>query len=203
MSSNSPLLDFHPIVREWFVKTFREPSPPQRLGWPSISAGRNTLILSPTGSGKTLAAFLWAINHLVEQRLSDRLVAGVRILYISPLKALGNDIFRNLDRPLEGIRREAQAAGLKLPDIRTAIRTGDTPQAKRQGMIKHPPDILITTPESLYLMLTSKVARRMFRTVQYVIVDEIHSLCANKRGVHISLSLERLSAVADQDFVRI
>ena len=203
MPLNDSLHGFHPIVREWFTKTFREPSPPQRLGWPSISSGQHTLILAPTGSGKTLAAFLWAINHLVEQHLNERLFPGVRILYISPLKALGNDIFRNLEQPLEGIRKEAQAIGLKLPTIHTAIRTGDTPQAKRQTMLKHPPDILITTPESLYLMLTSKLARKMFHTVQYVILDEIHSLCGNKRGVHLSLSLERLSAVAEQEFVRI
>jgi ATP-dependent Lhr-like helicase len=203
MSTSNPLSSFHPIVRQWFEHSFGEPSPPQRLGWPSISAGRNTLILAPTGSGKTLAAFLWGINHLVEQHLGEELQPGVRILYISPLKALNNDIERNLQAPLEGIKAEARRAAVHLPTLRTGVRTGDTPQAKRVAMVKHPPDILITTPESLYLMLTSKQARKIFRTVQYVIVDEIHSLCGNKRGVHLSLSLERLQLIAVQEFVRI
>ena len=203
MPSHPVLTDFHPTVREWFERTFGEPTPPQVLGWPSISGGKHTLILAPTGSGKTLAAFLWAINHLVEQHLSEELEPGVRILYVSPLKALNNDIERNLESPLQGIRDEAHRTGLKLPAIRSAVRTGDTPQARRTAMLKHPPDILITTPESLYLMLTSKQARNMFRTVQYVIIDEIHSVCANKRGVHLSLSLERLQEIAQQEVIRI
>ncbi len=203
MVPKSPLHDFHPVVRQWFVETFGEPSPPQILGWPSISSGQHTLILAPTGSGKTLAAFLWAINHLVEQHLQEELAPGVRILYVSPLKALNNDIERNLEVPLRGIKTQAHNSGLKLPTIRTGVRTGDTPQSKRASMLKHPPDILITTPESLYLMLTSKQARKMFTTVQYVIVDEIHSICSNKRGVHLSITLERLAAVAEQDFLRI
>ncbi|MEK9137756.1 MAG: DEAD/DEAH box helicase, partial [Bacteroidota bacterium] len=173
------------------------------MGWPSISSGSHTLILAPTGSGKTLAAFLWAINHLTEQHLMEDLRPGVRILYVSPLKALNNDIERNLEAPLQGIREHARRAALRLPQIRVAVRTGDTPQSKRASMVKHPPDILITTPESLYLMLTSKQARKMFATVQYVIVDEIHSVCGNKRGVHLSLTMERLAAVAEQEFVRI
>jgi len=203
MDQQGTLADFHPAVRDWFVHTYGSPTPPQTLGWPSISSGKNTLILAPTGSGKTLAAFLWAINHLVEQHLSEKLPEGVRILYISPLKALNNDIGRNLEGPLEGIRRAAEEAGLNLPPIRTGIRTGDTPQTARAAMLRKPPDILITTPESLYLMLTSGRARGMFRTVQYVIVDEIHAICGNKRGVHLSLSLERLQEAAEQEFVRI
>jgi ATP-dependent Lhr-like helicase len=203
MLEKDPLEEFHPVVRAWFTKRFREPSPPQLLGWPPISSGQNTLILAPTGSGKTLAAFLWAINHLVEQRLREELPPGVRILYVSPLKALNNDIHRNLEEPLTGIMEEARASSLRLDAIRTEVRTGDTPQSKRQAMLRHPPDILITTPESLYLLLTSAVARKMLRTVQYVIVDEIHSVCGNKRGVHLSLSLERLTAIADQEFARI
>ncbi|HCV43750.1 MAG TPA: hypothetical protein DGH68_09730, partial [Bacteroidetes bacterium] len=203
MPDHPALKDFHPIVRQWFVETFGEPSPPQVLGWPSISSGKNTLILAPTGSGKTLAAFLWAINHLVEQHLREELSPGVRILYVSPLKALNNDIERNLEAPLHGIREQARKAGLKIPVIRTAVRTGDTPQSKRAAMVKLPPDILITTPESLYLMLTSKLARKMFASVQYVIVDEIHSICSNKRGVHLSITLERLAALAEQEFIRI
>ena len=203
MTSRTILDDFHPTVRRWFESTYGTPSPPQVLGWPSISSGKNTLILAPTGSGKTLAAFLWAINHLVEQRLKGDVTPGIRILYVSPLKALSNDIERNLEAPLAGIHEEAHRDGLKLPLIRPAVRTGDTPQHRRAAMLRHPPDILITTPESLYLMLTSRQARKLFTTVQYLIVDEIHSICGNKRGVHLSLTLERLQAVADQEIVRI
>jgi len=198
-----PLRDFHPVVRAWFTKTFAGPTPPQVLGWPSIAAGRNTLVLAPTGSGKTLAAFLWAINHLFEQRLDESLRPGTRILYVSPLKALNNDIQRNLQAPLSGIEGEAERRGLRLTPIRTAVRTGDTPQSQRAAMVRRPPDILITTPESLYIMLTSRRTRPLFATVQYVIVDEIHSVCGNKRGVHLSLSLERLARLADQELVRI
>ncbi len=197
------LREFHPVVRAWFRNTFAEPTPPQVLGWPSIAAGRNTLILAPTGSGKTLAAFLWAINHLFEQHLSESLPSGTRILYVSPLKALNNDIQRNLQAPLEGIEEESRHRGLQVPLIRTAVRTGDTPQSERAAMVRRPPDILITTPESLYLMLTSRRTRSIFSTVQYVIIDEIHSVCGNKRGVHLSLSLERLARLADQEAVRI
>lgn len=200
---NTALQNFHPIVRRWFASAFGRPTPPQVLGWPSIAAGRHTLILAPTGSGKTLAAFLWAINHVAEQHLAERLQPGVRILYVSPLKALNNDIERNLAFPLNGIQAEAERDGLNLPKIRVAVRTGDTPAHRRVSMVKHPPDILITTPESLYLMLTSKQARRTFETVQYIIVDEIHSLCGNKRGVHLSISLERLQQVASQEIIRI
>jgi ATP-dependent Lhr-like helicase len=203
MDPTDTLNEFHPVVRDWFERTYGAPTPPQTLGWPSISAGKHTLILAPTGSGKTLAAFLWAINHLVEQHLRESLPNGVRILYVSPLKALNNDIERNLEGPLAGIRRTASEAGLNLPAIRAGVRTGDTPQSRRAAMQRNPPDILITTPESLYLMLTSARSRRMFRTVQYVIVDEIHAVCGNKRGVHLSLSLERLQEVAEQEFVRI
>ena len=203
MDTSSPLDDFHPVVRDWFERTYGSPTPPQTLGWPCISSGRNTLILAPTGSGKTLAAFLWAINHLVEQHIEGTLPRGVRILYVSPLKALNNDIERNLEGPLGGIRRAAREAGLALPVLRTGVRTGDTPQSRRSAMQKSPPDILITTPESLYLMLTSARTRPIFRTVQYVIIDEIHALCGNKRGVHLSLSLERLQEIAEQEFVRI
>jgi ATP-dependent Lhr-like helicase len=197
------LESFHPLVRRWFLSTYGTPTPPQEQGWPSIAAGNNTLILAPTGSGKTLAAFLWAINHLVEQRLEGNLPPGVRILYVSPLKALNNDIHRNLDGPLEGIVHTAESEGTALPRITSAVRTGDTPSSRRAAMIRTPPDILITTPESLYLMLTSVRPRPMFRTVQYVIVDEIHSLCGNKRGVHLSLTLERLQEIAEQEIVRI
>lgn len=197
------MADFHPAVGRWFARAYGEPSPPQTLGWPEISAGNNTLILAPTGSGKTLAAFLWAINHLVEQHAREALPPGVRILYVSPLKALNNDIERNLEGPLRGIEEEIARDGITIPGIRTAVRTGDTPARERASMIRTPPDILITTPESLYLMVTGMRARPMFRTVQYVIVDEIHAICGNKRGVHLSLTLERLQEIAEQEFVRI
>jgi ATP-dependent Lhr-like helicase len=198
-----PLDPFHPAVRAWFRSTLGEPSPPQTLGWPSIAGGRNTLILAPTGSGKTLAAFLWTFNHLVERRLRGDAPAGVSVLYVSPLKALNNDIHRNLEEPLRGIRAEAEAMGTPFPPITSAVRTGDTSATARTQMLRRPPDILITTPESLYLMLTSPRARGILRTVQFVIVDEIHAVCGNKRGVHLSISLERLAALCDAEFVRI
>ncbi len=181
------------------------------MGWPAIQHGDNTLILSPTGSGKTLAAFLWGIDRIYRQLLAMEAspddptlrVEGVHLLYISPLKALNNDIHRNLQVPLEGISAKAQAMDLAMPEIKTAVRSGDTPQRERQSMLKKPPHILITTPESFYLMLTSPRARELFRSVQTVIVDEIHTLAGNKRGVHLSLSLERLQQLADQPVQRL
>lgn len=203
MTDTTPLARFHPLVRRWFERTYVAPSPPQVLGWPGIAEGKHTLILAPTGSGKTLAAFLWTINRLVEARLNGEPEEGVRVVYVSPLKALNNDIHRNLEEPLRGIRDEAARSGLTLRPITTAVRTGDTPPAARAAMLTSPPDILITTPESLYLMLTSPRARRLFRSVEYCIVDEIHAVCGNKRGVHLSLSLERLAALAEREFTRI
>ncbi len=197
---------FFAPVRSWFLETLGAPTPPQEQGWLPIQRGEHTLILAPTGSGKTLAAFLWGIDQLFRENQEqttggDGIApepgqqpprAGVRLLYISPLKALNNDIERNLRVPLEGIREQATRQGVALPELRVAVRTGDTPSHARAAMWKKPPHILITTPESLYLMLTSPRAREMFRTVRTVIVDEIHTLCGNKRGVHLSLSLERL-----------
>ena len=203
MARHTILDDFHPLVREWFLLQYAAPTPPQELGWPHIAAGHNTLILAPTGSGKTLASFLWTINHLVDQYSRESVEPGIRVLYVSPLKALNNDIERNLRSPLAGIHALAQQRGVIIPEIRAAVRTGDTPTSERQAMIRRPPDILITTPESLYLMLTSSKQRGLFRHVQYVIIDEIHSICGNKRGVHLSLSLERLQEIAEQEFVRI
>ena len=187
----SPLDAFLPAVRAWFGETFGQPTPPQAQGWPAIQRGEHTLILAPTGSGKTLAAFLWGIDELFRELPARRRTRatseeGVRLLYISPLKALNNDIQRNLRVPLAGIRRMAKEMGAPLPRLRVAVRTGDTPQRERRRMVKQPPHILITTPESLYLMLTSPGAREMFRTVRTVIVDEIHTLAGNKRGVHLS-----------------
>lgn len=199
-------------VRVWFEETFVQPTPPQAEGWPPIQRGENTLILAPTGSGKTLAAFLWGIDRLVreltsacdtEEPAGANFPRGVRLVYISPLKALNNDIYRNLRVPLAGIRRKTEEMGRDFPHIRLAVRSGDTPQRERQAMVRKPPHILITTPESLYLILTSPKAREMFRAVRTVIVDEIHTLAGNKRGVHLSVSLERLQQLADQPVQRL
>ncbi|HEX6971715.1 MAG TPA: DEAD/DEAH box helicase, partial [Limnochordia bacterium] len=182
---------FHPAIRAWFQETFEAPSSPQAMGWPPIREGRHTLIQAPTGSGKTLAAFLECLNQLLltgEAEASD----GVRILYVSPLRALNNDIQRNLAVPLAGIERAAARLGTPLPEIRTAVRTGDTPARERQSMLRRPPHVLITTPESLYLLLTGARSAAILRRVRYVIVDEIHALAAEKRGVHLAVSLERL-----------
>ncbi len=181
---------FHPIVQRWFLGTFPGPTPAQSLGWPPIAKGEHTLILAPTGSGKTLAAFLWGLNQLFSE--GDPAPPGIRILYISPLKALNNDIERNLRVPLAGIRQLAAKEGLSWPALRVAVRTGDTTERQRQEMIRRPPHILITTPESLFLMLTAERSRELFRAVQAVIIDEIHALCDNKRGVHLSITLEHL-----------
>ncbi|MCW4027925.1 MAG: DEAD/DEAH box helicase, partial [Candidatus Bathyarchaeota archaeon] len=171
--------------------------------WPKIAEGRNTLILSPTGSGKTLAAFLWCINELFKMGSQRKLRDAVYVLYISPLKALNNDIQKNLVNPLRGIRRYARKAGINVPDVRSEVRTGDTTMRKRAEMARRPPHILITTPESLFIILSTKKFRLAFRTVKYVIVDEIHAMADNKRGVHLSLSLERLQHLAESNFVRI
>ena len=199
----SSVLDlFLDPVRAWFANSLGEPTPAQRLGWPAIAAGQHTLILAPTGSGKTLAAFLACLDSLWRQ--SD-LKPGVQVLYVSPLKALNNDIERNLRAPLNGVVAAAGAAPLQinLPDIKVAVRTGDTPQAERQRVAKQPPHVLITTPESLHLLLTSN-QREMLRGVRYCIIDEIHVLCPNKRGVFLSLLLERLAEINDRkEFVRI
>ena len=192
-----PLDSFSPPVQRWFRQTFDQPTPPQALGWPAIQRGEHTLILSPTGSGKTLAAFLWGIDSIARQLVADPDTQGVQLLYISPLKALNNDIERNLRAPLSGIRRIAQEMDAAWTPIRVAVRTGDTPQSARQAMVHKPPHILITTPESLYLILTSPKAREMLGTVRTVIVDEIHTLCGEKRGVHLGLSLERLGLLAE------
>ncbi|MCL4506992.1 MAG: DEAD/DEAH box helicase [Chloroflexi bacterium] len=196
---------FSPYVRAWFTTSFGEPTPPQREGWPPIQRGEHTLILAPTGSGKTLAAFLWGIDEIYRELAENEVGVedGVRLLYISPLKALNNDVERNLRVPLEGIHSTAHHMGRKLPMLRVAVRTGDTPTSARVNMARTPPHILITTPESLYLILTSPRAREMFRSVRSVIVDEIHTLCGNKRGVHLALSLERLEHLAGRPLQRI
>lgn len=199
MEATDPLDLFLPPVRHWFRSALGEPTPAQRQGWPAIAAGQNTLILAPTGSGKTLAAFLACLDGLWRQ---GPMSPGVRVLYISPLKALNNDIHRNLQVPLEGVAAAARELGYELPVIETAVRTGDTPTAERQRLVRRPPQILITTPESLHLLLTSR-ARDTLHQVSHVIIDEIHALCPNKRGVFLALLLERLEALNPRGFVRI
>src|SRR5580765_1862865 len=179
---------FSEATRDWFERTFDAPTPAQALGWPVIASGANTLIQAPTGSGKTLAAFLYAID-----RLTPTPGAGLRVLYVSPLKALNYDVERNLRGPLAGLRSQ----------LGVAVRTGDTPQKERAAMLRHAPDILITTPESLFLMLTSR-AREVLRSVDTVIVDEVHAVAGTKRGAHMALSLERLQRlVGDRPLQRI
>lgn len=195
--------DFHPVVREWFAAKFGVATAAQERGWPAISAGRHTLIAAPTGSGKTLAAFLVCLDQLWRQASRGQLPDSTQVVYVSPLKALSSDIDRNLQRPLAELGEVATRQGLTPPAIRTAVRTGDTPPAQRQAMLRHPPHILVTTPESLFLLLTSGKSREMLRTVRTVIVDEIHALARDKRGSHLSLTLERLEALCDQPPVRI
>src|SRR5262252_5173089 len=200
---SSPLSWAHPLVEEWFTSKFGTPTEPQELGWPHILAGCTTLISAPTGSGKTLAAFLACIDRLVRKALSGDLLDRIEVLYVSPLKALGNDIQKNLERPLGEIMQLAAERGLLMPEIRTFVRTGDTLPADRQKMLRRPPHILVTTPESLYILLTAEKSRQLLRHVETVIVDEIHAVADDKRGVHLSLSLERLEALTHRPPVRI
>ncbi|HET7668328.1 MAG TPA: DEAD/DEAH box helicase, partial [Mycobacterium sp.] len=174
--SSDPLQRFSPLSREWFTGTFAEPTPAQAEAWSAIADGDNTLVIAPTGSGKTLAAFLWAIDQLA----SAPACAGTQVLYVSPLKALAVDVERNLRTPLTGIARVAERRGVPAPDISVGVRSGDTPPAQRRALITNPPDILITTPESLFLMLTS-AARETLAEVQTVIVDEVHAVAGTKR----------------------
>jgi ATP-dependent Lhr-like helicase len=191
-----PLADFHPAVASWFEKRFGAPTAPQARAWPEIRAGRHTLIAAPTGSGKTLAAFLAAIDDLVRRALNGGgLPDETRVVYVSPLKALSNDVEKNLQEPLAGIQAELAARGLPEVEIRTQVRTGDTPASARTAMAKRPPHVLVTTPESLFILLTSAGGRAMLRTARTVIVDEIHAVADDKRGSHLSLSLERLEAL--------
>ena len=193
----------HPLVAEWFTEKFGTPTEPQEQGWPHILAGRTTLISAPTGSGKTLAAFLACIDRLVRKALSGELQDRTEVLYISPLKALGNDIQKNLEGPLGEILERAGQRGLLMPQIRTAVRTGDTLMQERRAMLKCPPHILVTTPESLYILLTAESSRKILRDVETVIVDEIHAVADDKRGAHLTLSLERLEALTCRPPVRI
>ncbi len=191
-----PLAPFRPATRAWFSAAFAEPTAAQALGWPAIAAGEHTLICAPTGSGKTLAAFLWCLDRLMGEAPPRDPQRRLRVLYVSPLKALVHDVDRNLRSPLHGIALAAQRLGEPSHEIRVGMRTGDTPAEERRAFGKHPPDILVTTPESLYLLLTS-AAREALRGIEWVIVDEIHALANTKRGAHLAVSLERLEALTD------
>ena len=203
INAMDPLAIFHPIVREWFERRFTAPTEAQALGWPAIAQGKHTLIAAPTGSGKTLAAFLLCIDRLLRAGIQGELPDAAQVAYVSPLKALSNDIHRNLSQPLEEISLIAKERGLTLPDIRIAVRTGDTPAHERQARARKPPHIWITTPESLYILLTSESGRRGLSGVHTLILDEIHSIAGNKRGSHLALSVERLCALTGKPITRI
>src|SRR5229473_354030 len=194
---------FHPIVSRWFSETLGEPTRAQAQGWAAIRHRRHTLIAAPTGSGKTLAAFLSALDDLVQDGLAGPLPDEVRVVYVSPLKALSADIHKNLAEPRRGIRRLAEEQGLEPPHITAAVRTGDTTQAERAAMLRTPPHILVTTPESLYLLLTAERSRDMLRTARVVIVDEIHAVLQSRRGAHLALTLERLDHICGRKLQRI
>ncbi len=194
---------FDPLIAGWFADTFGEPTEPQRHGWPEIAAGRHTLIAAPTGSGKTLAAFLVCLDRLVRAWRAGTLEERTYVVYVSPLKALGNDIHRNLEVPLAELNARLAAAGEGPLPVRAMVRSGDTPSSERQKMLRRPPHILVTTPESLYLLLTAEKSRQILRGVETIIVDEIHALVRDKRGSHLALSLERLAALCERPPVRI
>ncbi len=198
-----PFFGFHPIIADWFRSRFAEPTEAQALGWPSIAAGRHTLIAAPTGSGKTLAAFLACIDRLLARSLAGELDDAVRVVYVSPLRALSNDMHRNLEVPLVEINEQAERMGFPPLNIRVGLRTGDTTSAQRVALVRRPPHILVTTPESLYLMLTALKSRETLRNADTVIVDEIHAMVANKRGSHLALSLERLESLCGKPVQRI
>lgn len=203
MTTPACLDRFHPLVRDWFAGAFDAPTPPQEFGWPAIALGRHALVCAPTGSGKTLAAFLWAIDGLLRCAMDGKLEDQTSVVYVSPLKALSNDIQKNLREPLRAIRQLAEERGTPLPEIRVAVRTGDTPANERESMRRRPPHILITTPESLYILLTVESSRRYLASARTVIVDEIHAVAADKRGAHLTLSLERLDDLAGAALQRI
>ncbi len=199
----SVLNSFHPAVAAWFSRTFDVPTEAQLRAWPALAAGEHVLVAAPTGSGKTFAAFLAAIDQLVKEGLAGPLPDETRVVYVSPLKALSNDIRRNLEAPLNGIREELALAGLTDVEIRAVVRTGDTTQSERAGMRRRAPHIVVTTPESLYILLGSQSGRDMLATCRTVIVDEIHAIAGNKRGAHLALSLERLQALTGQGLTRV
>ena len=193
---------FTPATRAWFGGAFAAPTPAQLGAWEAISRGEHSLVVAPTGSGKTLAAFLWSLDRLAASTPPADPSRRCRVLYVSPLKALAVDVERNLRAPLAGMGQAATRLGLPVPDITVAMRTGDTPAEQRRAFARRPADVLITTPESLFLLLTS-AARDTLRAVATVIVDEVHAVCGTKRGAHLALSLERLDALADRPAQRI
>jgi ATP-dependent Lhr-like helicase len=194
---------FHPAVSDWFGRAFGPPTPAQRAAWPVIAARRPILVVAPTGSGKTLAAFMAALDDLYRRGIDRTLADETRVVYVSPLKALSNDIQKNLQEPIAGIGAALSARGLPVPEIRVLVRTGDTPAAERAAMIRRPPHVLVTTPESLYILLTSESGRRMVRTARTLILDEIHAVADDRRGAHLALSVERLQHLASPDLLRI
>jgi ATP-dependent Lhr-like helicase len=201
--SSQALAWAHPLVRDWFLSKFNTVTEPQEQGWPRILARETTLISAPTGSGKTFAAFLVCIDKLVRQSLAGVLNNQTQVVYISPLKALTNDVQKNLLGPLEEILALAKQRDLTMQEIEVMVRTGDTPATERQAMIKKPPHILVTTPESLYLLLTAEKSRPILSEIETIIVDEIHALANSKRGTHLALSLERLQALTTSNPIRI
>ena len=194
---------FHPHVAKWFIETFDKATAVQEQAWPAIKQGKHCLISAPTGSGKTLAAFYSAIDELVKESENGALSQENRVVYISPLKALSNDIHRNLDVPLKGIIENFTHNGDKEPKIKVSVRTGDTANSERAEMVKNPPHILVTTPESLYLLLTSAGGRKMLSTTKTIIIDEIHAILGDKRGSHLALSVERLDSLVGGKLQRI
>jgi Lhr-like helicase len=196
-----PLSAFHPVVERWFHSRFAGPT--GRRSGVAGDGGRHTLIAAPTGSGKTLTAFLAVIDRLLRESITGTLVDELRVVYVSPLRALSNDMHRNLEVPLAEIMEHAQRQGVVVPPLRVGLRTGDTPSHKRAALVKNPPHILVTTPESLYLMLTAEKSREVLETVDTLIVDEIHALVRDKRGSHLALSVERMAALTDRPLQRI
>ena len=195
-------MDFHPVVMEWFARSFQAPTPAQELAWKGLADGRDVLVSAPTGSGKTLAAFLICLDRLIRRALDGSLEDRLEAVYVSPLKALGNDIQRNLERPLAEIRALAQESGLDIPPIRVAVRTGDTPASERRSMVQRPPHILVTTPESFFILLTAERSRRMLGAAQTLVLDEIHAVVDDKRGAHLALSVARLDALVRKSGLR-